>query len=693
MTRSVLRSVLVCLCICISAALPAVPARPGTARIVQPDGSSVQVTVRGDEYGHVMVTTDGCAVTRGADGFLSYLRFDADGSRHDTGVRVSSVAAPSVIAESRAIPYNALRRQSSLSRYRAHASYPATRAGSSHSAIVLLAQFKDLLFENGRDRFSDLLTKTGYSYNSATGSVLDYFNDQFGGAAEFLFEVGPVVTLSRGYAYYGEDDSKGDDMHAAEAVSEACILSDPEVDFSKYDYVYVFYAGGNPADGGASDDHIWPHSWNLEDAGISLILDGKHIGAYGASSELVNTGKSSLDFATIGTFCHEYCHVLGLCDMYDTDYEESSGQSAGLWHSTSIMDSGNYNNNGRTPPCFNAIELSQLGLVTPEKAVIGYYTLEPVSSSRRVLMVDTDKDDEYFLVESRQALGWDKYIGGSGMLVYHVDRSDNPAGYSTAYGRTLTAAERWEFDEVNCNPSHQCADLVEAASAAYSVSDVFFPTASVTSLSAKTNESFLYWSGDSPLLSFNSIKRVNGTVSFEINGPVVVDVQDVYQDAAIFNWHTDIAACAELPTYISWEDGSGSHEMEVQPYSEGCYAYTIEGLSPQTGYSVTISYKGEEYSDNSVTLQISTRERSGLPFIYLSSAGRNSVGKFNPGTRIPLRVYNLASARDVTWYLDGCEVTVGDDGYYELTSDGTLKAVVTYTDGSEEVFIKTIKVR
>lgn len=695
-----LKTILAALFLCVAAKAFAVPARPGIIKIHQPDGSAVEVIIRGDEFGHVMTTPDGCAVMRGRDGYCCYARFAADGSRINTGVRVGQDRTGAVEAASRAIPYARISEQAARRRMSARLSRPApgsyveTRSSSSsHRAVILLAQFSDLRFTHDRSAFVDLLTKKGYSYKGATGSALDYFNDQFKGAAEFTFDFGPVVTLSRGYAYYGENGKDEMDLRPAEAVAEACRLSDAQVDFSLYDYVYVFYAGGSEADGGADADHIWPHSWNLVEAGINLVLDGRRIGAYAMSSELMNVDAEQLELTGIGTFCHEYSHTLGLVDMYDTDYEKSGGESEALWRSTAIMDGGNYNNFSKTPPGYNAIELEMLGLVKPETLDYGKYTLEPLSSSHRVLRLDTDTRDEYFLFEARQALGWDKYIGGGGLLVYHIDRSSAATGYSPTCEMELTAAERWEYNEVNCNPKHQCADLVEAYRSARDVSQVFFPYGSVNSLSGRSNTAFRYWNGKSSLMVLNKISKVNGTVSFTVNGPLVVDVRDVYQDAVILNWHTDMEDLLDRPAYVRWTAGGVVHEEKVYPYEPGLFAYTVEGLQGGTDYEISIVVGSSQTDMFTSVEKITTKPQGGQPFIYVSDASRNSVGKFTVCTKIPLRVYNLRNVRQVRWYWDGEEITAGKDGYFELLRDGMLKAVVTYIDGTEEIFVKKISIR
>lgn len=678
----------------------AVPARPGVLRHRQPDGSIVSYVIRGDEYGHVMMTLDGCAVCLDeASGTLRYAWYDDSGRKRDSGVAVGAEGEAEARAASRRIP--ALRRQHKAPQ----ALMPVRMAGKParddemeepavSRAIVLLAQFPDLAFRHTRADFQALLTEKGYSVEGASGSALDYFSDQFRGAREFVFDVGPVVTLSREYAWYGQDDDKGNDLRAVDAAAEACRLSNPEVDFSQYDFVYVFYAGGNPADGGASDDHIWPHAWDFISAGIYLRLDGKLISSYAMSSELMSTSKG-MSLTGIGTFCHEFSHILGLPDLYDVDGEKSGGTCDALWGSLSLMDGGNYNDDCRTPPNYSALELELLGLLEPEKLVAGLYSLEPLTTSRRALRMDTDIEGEYFLFECRASTGWDRFLGGSGLLVYHIDRSGRDAGYSEEFEKNLTAAQRWspEYNEVNCRPDHPCGDLIEALPRASAVSQVFFPYSTHTSFSPTSDPPFVFWSGDSSPYSLVGIKKNLGVVSFTVNGPISLDTEDVFQDAAIFNWHTDVESCKRLPSLVRWTGpGDVVGEVTVAPYEPGKYSLTLEGLTPGAPYDITICYLIEGEEEYPFRLQFTTSPYGGLPYIHMGSSARRNTN-YSLVNKIPLRVMNVKGATDIIWSLNGRSINVGRDGYYEIRSGGELKAKVSYADGTEDIIIRQVSVK
>ena len=689
----------------------AIPARRGTFTVRQPDGSVLQVRLEGDEWYRVATTADGAAVTKCSDGYWRYAWYDASGAVHPSSVIAGSGNEGSAAASSaRMIPRSLIasrgrnaREQAARSRaeaLRRTAATPVTRAGGAEEkAVIILAQFQDLKFKYDRERFVDMLTKPGYSYNGATGSALDYFNDQFAGTRSFSFSVSEVVTLSKSYRYYGQNDSDGNDTNAAEAVAEACRLADSVIDFSQYDSdgdgvvnnVFVFVAGGDEAEW-AGDDHIWSHQWSLEYAGIRLTLDGKKIGSYAISSELavdLNTGKEI--FATIGTFCHEYSHCLGLPDLYDTDYEDSGGECDAVWGTTSLMDYGNYSNNGNTPPNYNAVELEMLGIGKTETLDVGEYSLKPLGEEKRYIRADTDRNGEYFLFESRSPSGWDKYIGGEGMLIYHIDKSSTDSGWSTYYEANLSASQRWDFNEVNCNPDHPCCYIVTALPRATDVTQVFWPSGTHTSFTPESSPAFTFWSGGTPEVSVIDIRKESGSgVTFSGAGPLAFESVEEFQDAAIVLWTaTGCPSCT-----ISITDPSGRKtERTVSPYEPGRYSFTFEGLSEKTTYKVSIYRKDGEGGALSTSFTTKAFYKDGYPFIYLNSSQRNADGSFASGTRIPLRVFNARGAAEVTWYYSSSTLTSDSSGYYTVRSSGTIEAAITYEDGSKEIIRKTITVK
>jgi len=689
------------------------PARRGTFLMTQPDGTTFLARLQGDEFCRVLTTVDGCAVMKGDDGFYQYAYFNADGTKVQSSYHVGDKVPSLIVNESRNIPYQALREMGLWKRMQRGDTTPRqlkTRADAeSRHCVVILAQFQDVLFKNPdtmNQSMTDLFTKEGYSYDGATGSVLDYLNDQFKGSMDFNFVVGPVVTLSETQAYYCGNNSEGTDIRPRELVEEACRLSDPEVDFSMFDdngdgevdNVFVIVAGMDEAEGGG-DDCIWPHQWYVHS---NPVFDGVKIGNYAISSELVvhrqNTnGQLIWGLARIGTVCHEYSHVLGLFDLYDTDREGSGGYSDCVWGSTDVMDSGCYNNESRTPPYYNAIDREMLGIGTPETLEAGSYTLEPIDRNGRYLILENpDEPYEFFLFECRKAEGWDTYMGGGGLAIYHVDFSNHMAGYSDNAKRDVTALYRWQYNEVNCNPDYQCADMLETSASAMSVVEAFFPYRNRNSFNADSDPGFVFNDGTRAPFAISGITRSGDNVSFKVYSsstvlPKVTNLAtEVYQDAAIVTFEADVEGF-EGTAELTWsETGKDTQTITLTEYEEGRYAATLEGLSPTTSYSLSILFRngeisGEATESNFLTKSASSKKKAYIDFEYVERTG----GKFALGTGLPLRVYNAVN-QSIEWYFNNTGIKTDASGYYHISKAGTLKAVVTYDNGTKEVLVKEI---
>ncbi len=446
------------------------PSRMRPVEVVGPDGKLTEVVAMGDEHDHWFVNLDGS----------------------DAGW-LPRVASP------KATPAMKSRRQADgLQRV---STFPTK---GDLPFLVVLVEFanKSFSFADPQEEFDALLNQEGYSRYNGKGSVADYYRDNSAGMFRPVFETVGPVRLSREYSYYGGGSG---DSAAGLMVVEACRAIDGCVDFSRYDLdgdgrvdnIYFYYAGKGEADGG-DPGTIWPHSWNLSDQGRELTLDGVAIDAYACSPELDGSDKPN----GIGTFCHEFAHVLGLPDLYASSY--SGALHPATW---SLMASGNYNDDGRTPPGFSAYERLELGWIEPK--VLSYpltVSMSPLGESNFACKISTERQNEYFLLENRQQSGWDSSLPGHGMLVWHIDY--NP--------------DIWDRNVVNNNASHQYVDIVEANNAVSHSQDAgfTFPGSSrVTSLTSSTRPALVSWSGtavDVPLTGIT--ESADGIVSFDACG-------------------------------------------------------------------------------------------------------------------------------------------------------------------------------
>ena len=700
--------------------LSARPIKPGRYTFNQPDGSVFIATCVGDEFMKIIKTADGHAIIRDEDGWWCYAIYNPDGSKYSSGYHVGNETPQNILSQSRAIPYAVLSENAEAKRSVFHheeenilkrtmrakgarlmgEGEPITKHG-----LIILAQYQDVQFKknHGRDAFVDLLTKERYNVNGATGSAKEYFDSQFESMFEFEFEVSEIVTLSGRRAYYGQNTMYDQDLRPAEMIEEACRLAyESGIKFSKYDddsdgyvdNVFVLFAGEDEADNPDENaDCIWSHSWYIKSgAGIDLVLDGKIIDQYACTSELMAGGY----ITGIGTFCHEFAHTLGLPDLYDTNYEKTGGWAAGLWNSTSLMDGGNQNNNYNTPPYFNAIEREILGLskpITLERN--GSYTLQPIHQGGQYYKIPSaETPSEYYMLECRSSKGWDTYIGGSGMLVYHIDKSKPKV---------------WLENTVNTKPTHQYADLIEADGRndvltednyhlLWNISGVFFPYDNVTTLTPESDPGIKFWDGSEVETCITDIKRSGDNITFIVSGlkgetpptPINLTV-DPFMDAAIVSFESDRPFDGEAE--IRWgKSGQEDEWMSVKPYETGKYAVIIEGLIPgNKTYSVIVSFEMDGITGAEKKISFMTKRTVPVEWSYIYiGQNANADGTYNVGTKIPLRVYNTDGAEAIEWEFNGKTIYPAGDGYYTITEGGILRATVYWSGGGTDILEKQI---
>lgn len=407
------------LCIIASTSF-AVPAYRGWQTKTQPDGTTIEVRLTGDEFYHYWQDRSGNVVKCDS---LGYWRV------------VESQPTPATI--------KARRQASPMLQSR-----PNKAVGSVNLAprgLVILVNFSNSKFANTNNQaaMNELMNSDNYTYNGATGSVRKYFSDQSDGKYTPEFDVIGPVTLGQKVAYYGGNDANGDDKLPGDMVVEACSIANAQygVDFTQYDndndgyvdFVYLIYAGKGEAAGGA-DETIWPHNWDLGSAyyyGYCTYkenqrnFDGKYINNYACSGELSGAGART----GIGTIAHEFGHVIGLPDLYDTDYGQNyaNEMTPGDWH---IMDGGSYNNDGKTPPNYTIYDKYFLGWKTPvnpgntaqtltlQAAGTDGYNAYQITSGTSLL--DATSTTTAYYIENRQQSGWDAYLPGHGLVIWKI---------------------------------------------------------------------------------------------------------------------------------------------------------------------------------------------------------------------------------------------------------------------------------
>ena len=486
----------------------AVPARRTQRTLTLSDGTQVTATLSGDENYHYWKTADGRAFVMNEENIPQEISLQQAQSKLQAKVQAR----------------NALRIAKRTKRKAAWGAETNPISGE-RKGLVILVNYKDKKMQHTQAEYNDYFNKAGYSDNNCTGSVRDYFLSQSYGKFSLDFDVMGPVTLSKNLSYYGDNDSDGNDKHAAEMVAEAVKLAVSGIDLKKYDWdgdgyvdqVYVVYAGyGEHADAPANT--IWPHEFELSEAAKyndgpgALTINGVTIDTYACSSELRGSSGNKMD--GIGTACHEFSHCLAIPDMYDTS---ADGENFGMnvWD---LMDYGSYNGEdgyGETPAPFTSYERMYCGWLTPVELTqpcnvndMPAITKEPVAY---LIRNDNPKfPGEYYLLENHQQESWDAYAPAHGMLVLHVDFNSNA----------------WKQNTVNNVASHQRMTIIPAdgkLSHYNTAGDTWPGTSKKTALTDSSNPAAKLYNLNSNGRKFmghpiENIAEKNGLISFTFDG-------------------------------------------------------------------------------------------------------------------------------------------------------------------------------
>lgn len=711
-----------------------------TANIIkyrQPDGSVIFIKMHGDEFFGYAATASGHIVSKAPDGYFYHANYNAGflsitnerANVSESAVKsagrysVYSMTVPSEICAAlrekaiqsiNPVALSAIGEHGNTSQicHFSNAMEQNVTLQEQNRFVVLLVKFANKGFANGDDetvkRIYNMLNQKGYSYNGATGSVADYFNANFGGRHDFAFDLYGAFELPHTVEHYGGRTATMNDADAAYMIADACRAAfESGVDFSLYDgnkdgiadNVAVIFAGCNEAESGNSS-LVWPHKGDI--SGLNISFNGVKIASYTCSSELSGS-EDNPSAATIGIFCHEFAHALGLPDMYDSNGSEE-GLANALYGKLSLMDEGNYLNGGNTPPFFNAVEREILGL--NHVAFLRQndsYVLLPVQDCDTIYRIPSVNDGEYFLLECRNPSSWDTWIGGGGMVVYHVDKSGNIAG-------GLSAQRRWELNILNTYAAHECVKVLASGPDASkeNTSALFFPGRGTVSLTAMGVPKFTDWAGNGVGFSLKNIAYSNGTVRFyaeqgvalDTGMPYVKDMESVvYQNDALLRWSPS-SEVIQRPENGAWhiflrEDNIAPANGSTENYrAETAHAemhfvsaspeFVFNNLKAGTSYSGTICFAKENLMGPTANFSFATDSvTSSYPYLKLQ-------GRYKQGDIVVFGVQNLTEEYDaVKIRLNG--VLLSENHYkFEDLKEYEVEVSIYYPDKSADVITKKI---
>jgi M6 family metalloprotease-like protein len=258
--------------------------------------------------------------------------------------------------------------------------------------------------------YGDFIPKVTFSVKGGTRSTLDGIKSTH------------PFTMPFSMAFYGQDSQNSLETLIKDALNVSSINN------NDYDYVVVAHAGyGNESTDPEDPGNIWSVSVGFASGPENGFTTGAVIPA-----------REAGELSPFGVICHEFGHQLGLPDLYDT----YTGVS--VFGPLALMDSGVWNDDGKTPPHLCAWSKIAEGWLTPavlgeEKSGVVTYSYFDISadvsaefsgaSTVKKIYVP-GKTTEYFLLSYRKEGGtYDNadYNSGRtinwGPLIEHVDET------------------------------------------------------------------------------------------------------------------------------------------------------------------------------------------------------------------------------------------------------------------------------
>jgi immune inhibitor A len=297
-------------------------------------------------------------------------------------------------------------------------------------AIALLVDFSDNKGMRPAKDFEKLL------FDKANpNSVTNFYRQLSYDALEITGEVIGYVRAPQPYSYYTAAESGTGSNYPQNTpglLNDALTIFCRNDNLARFDTdndgfvdaIFLIHAGrGAEAQPDPTErkNTIWSHKWTLPQP---FLNQGVKVFAYSTEPE---DGR-------IGVFSHEFGHLLGLPDLYDTTYRS---HGIGDW---CLMAGGSWGGEGNRPARMSCWCLSKLGWIKPrvvtKKESLQLDTLEQKKTECCRLWTNGAIGPEYFLLENRQAKGLDAALPGSGLAVWHIDErqsnNDNPLAYLVA---------------------------------------------------------------------------------------------------------------------------------------------------------------------------------------------------------------------------------------------------------------------
>ena len=553
---------------------------PNPIIFTQPDGSKITVKMHGTRLFHYIESLDGYTLVLDSKNALHYAKADAGDLipsgviAHESKNRDNSELSY-VSVTSKHLRYSdekanfllgistAMNKQDPSkpvvpsNPYLFSQRFPSK--GKRH-VLVLLIQFKDQDSTFSRVNFSNMLNQHGYN---GTNSFADYYKANSFGNLQLDCDVFGWYTSKNNMSSYGHTNG---DSYAGYLVAEAIDAAhNAGVDFSKYDNdgdgnvdgLIVVHSGVG-AETSLDYKNIWSNASDLTWIGESKQYNSVTISHYTVQAE--EQGSNTMN--GIGVFCHEFGHLLGLPDLYNTKVTNGDYESAGVGD-YDVMAGGSYLNKAATPASFCAFVKTYFKWVTPVVVnSAGPYTLKPAALNAKIYKFKTPVSNEYYLLENRYPVGFDSALPSTGLAIWHIDsKVMDPAGsaWSTYNNVESDLTDPGVYLE-QADGNFQLDKNTASGGNRGDGGDLFPGSSGNTSFNDKTTPNANTWTGKNSGISIQKIaQNSDSTVTFNFGAfPSAAFAASTLSNEMCLNNTLSLVNNSNYTTSYLWDFGDSS---------------------------------------------------------------------------------------------------------------------------------------
>ena len=669
----------------------AVPANPRPNTLQQPDGSTFQSVMRGDEYQGWMETTEGYTIVKhSATGFYEYAKHDSNLNLVPSGLLVGGPNAISAAANAANLPPKGLRPPRSTTLVRSLDDWTAHFSGRSQSLdsaqglpptptgtygrrdflgrqklLVVLVSFNDVAISPNAPTYWGNL-----NFSSVGRSVAGYYRDNSQGRLLLV----PVTTTQPGspqgvvsvtipfaHPNLGRNlDSTPQKVWINAALASAAnYVNFPALDTNgdgeigvNEAAIYFVLAGYDTSTGSGLSPAIWAH----KSSGPDVAVRGKSVGSWALNGERADADN----LMQMGVVTHELGHLMaGLPDLYDTSFKNAgmgflSVMATGTWGT----GPGEYTS-GTMPVNMDAWSRHYMGWLTPQYPTNGSTVsmVSPASSasSAVMLMNPAISTSEYWLVENRPPVGWDAgmwyFMDGwtGGLLIQHIDTKIGNL-YANNFNTYVAGQHQ---GNVPVEPLTALCSIVSPVNSTNGCKSILFANTAggTTSLTGSTLPSSNYYNGTPSSLGVTGISAPGATMSATFQTTLL---------------QTVCSYTTGLLNGASFDNNGVAQAVVTVTAAAGC-AWTASSNASWLTVTSGASGSGDGSASFKVDAHIGTTSRSALltiagQVVTITQAGVNT---------------SMVSKLDIRTYVPSAVTANGYTSYVRIINTGTVATPVS----------------